>query len=500
MPANKTEKIQRTIQIYAIFAVVLIAITITAVAVYPLYSKLRDTEQRGLAFARDTGVLIVDEYVARIKDIAKQISSRTKARLLVQDYDDNKISKHEMTPYLRNILRSALRSSTQLMGITRVNKNGDIMANVGKPIPSDFYPAHMTPSQLKLYGPFTRDKHYFITVVSPIYAPKKKYVGADITLFDISDLQSSIHKKIQHRLGEILVAYIDHHQLNIFSPIDTPWKTILHANNVLVESLITAIDHRDHGVISGPVDGINLFIAFAPIHQSNWGIAVVVKKSALFASIQKALWLILGVIILVTLCFIIGLELCLRPLSGRIIMRTNELEAEIDNSKQELKQANEKLQHIVDYDFLTGIINRRGFTDIVNKEISRSKREERSFAILYIDVNDFKKTNDEKGHEAGDILLKAIAERLTLVMRKEDTVARLGGDEFAIILPGVGDNKMAPLMAKAREIVNLPVSYNNDFIACNISIGSAIYPKDGITIDNLLKQADKAMYIEKKRK
>lgn len=509
MSANSTAKIHRAIQFYAITTVILIAIIISYVSVYPLYSNLRDTEQRDLIFARDTSVLIVDEYVSRIKDITKQISSRTKAKLLLEEYGEGKISKAEMQTYLRKILNSALKSSTQLISITRINNKGEMIAQVGKYIPKSFFPKDINNEKLKVYGPFFKDKHYYLTIYSPIKTSKYQKIGADITLFDITDLQSSIHQKMQHRLGEILIAYIADKKLKIFSPIDTVWRKLLTSENPLVTSLSVAINHKDDGITAGEVEDHNVIIAYAPIQQTNWGIAVVVKKSTLFASIRKVLWLILLAIVFVTIFFVIGLRLRLKPLSGRIIMEHQELEdklkknrIELDKANAELQASNNKLKHLINYDHLTQILNRAGFTSALEQEISRAKRQNYNFVLLFLDLNDFKKINDEKGHEAGDIVLKTIAERLSLSKRKEDIVARLGGDEFAMISThtDTSSTTVNVITNKIKDLGNIPITIHDQNIFCKISIGAALYPRDGKTSEELLRTADKRMYIDKQNK
>jgi diguanylate cyclase (GGDEF)-like protein len=499
VPKNKTEKIQRIIRIYSLVTVVLIAFTVTILAIYPLYSLLRETEKRDLVFARDTSVLIVDEYVSRIKDIAKQISSRTKARILLEEYQAQKITRQQMQSYLRTILQSALQSSTQLIGITRMDSKGEIMASVGKPITSTFLPKTNSQSEIAIHGPFIRDKHYYLTITSPIWAPNNQLVGQDISLFDITDLQSSIHKKLQYRLGEILIAYIDNNKLNIFSPLDTPWRSLLQSNNPLVKSLTNAISQHHQGLVSGNVGDSKVIISYAPIHQTNWGIAVIIKHDELFSSVQKILWVILFVIAAVTLIFTAGLGMCLRPLSGKLILQHQELQDEINLQKSELALANTQLKHLVDHDALTGIKSRRAFETALLKEHSRAKRNHESFGLLYIDVNNFKLINDNHGHEAGDSILKSIAERLVHTLRTEDTIARVGGDEFAVIIPCATSENIAAIANKVMNLTRLPINYHNKLIECSVSIGYACYPDDSSDIDQLMRQADHNMYNEKRR-
>jgi len=496
----KTKKIQRRIKMYAILAVVLIAVTIAVISITPLYSTLRDTEQRDLIFARDTSVLIVDEYVSRIKDIARQISSRTKARRLVEDYESGKINKREMQAYLTTILNSALINSSQIIGISRINNKGQILTAVGKPISPMFWPKEVHSKRIQLYGPYVVHNHYYLSVLSPIYAPNKKRIGADVSLFDITDLQSNIHEKMQYRLGNILISYIENNEVHVLSPVRSDWENLLRSNNVLNKSIVDAIHNKESGLISGNIDGNTVFIAYAPVHQSSWGIAVIIKKSALYSSIEKILWMIVIAVIVVTLLFIVGLTLILKPLSGKVLLHNIDLENQIEKGKEELKEVNEKLQFLVDHDYLTDILNRRGFEETLSRELSYAQRHNESFTIFYIDVDNFKRINDEMGHDAGDYLLKKVSQQLTMATRKEDVIARLGGDEFAVIAKNLDENGSKELLNKITHLTQLPIRYENQSIQYTVSTGYAIYPTDGKDLKALIKKADLMMYQAKKKK
>ena len=496
----KTGRVQRIVRMYSILAVILIAIIITIIAVYPLYSKLRDTEQQGLVFARDTSVLIVDEYVSRIKDIARQISSRTKASMLLEEYERGDITKDNMQKFLSTILKAALKNSTQLIGITRLNNKNEIISLVGKPVPEQFLLKRIKSDALTLYGPFTWHKHYYVVIVSPIFSPKKKHLGSDMTLFDITDLQASIHQKMQNRLGEILIAYLHDNKIDVFSPIDTQWRNLLNPNNVLSKSLINAIGHKQHGLRTGSVGGKDVFIAYSPVQQSSWGIAVIIKKSALFASIKKILWSIIGTIVVIVILFVVGLSLCLQPLTGKLILHTQELEDKISDNQKELNIINQKLQYSVGHDFLTDVLNRRGFDEALDRELSSAKRHGTSFALLYIDINYFKLVNDEMGHDAGDYLLKELTALLEISTRQEDIIARLGGDEFAVIAPDVDKNQALLLAKKIDSIVNTPLIYHDKELTLSVSLGLAHFPDDGTDKEALLKVSDQNMYDDKMRK
>lgn len=164
----------------------------------------------------------------------------------------------------------------------------------------------------------------------------------------------------------------------------------------------------------------------------------------------------------------------------------------------ERRKLNAELLRAARHDELTGLPNRRLFYDRVTSALVRTRRHQNRAAVLYIDVDDFKNVNDSLGHAAGDRLLQVVAERLQQCVREEDTVARLGGDEFAVLLEEVHDLEAATAVAeKIRAGVARTISIEDRELHMMLSIGIAIYPDHGTRIDQLLEQADRAMYSAK---
>lgn len=147
------------------------------------------------------------------------------------------------------------------------------------------------------------------------------------------------------------------------------------------------------------------------------------------------------------------------------------------------------------FDGLTGVPNRMLFHDRLQHCLEMAARERYCVALLYIDLDRFKEVNDTLGHEAGDDLLRQVASRINAILRKTDTIARLGGDEFAVIMPKVLEPPSATMVA-GRILTHLERPFalvgGDGFISA--SIGIAVYPQDGLSIEELMRSADRAMY------
>jgi diguanylate cyclase (GGDEF)-like protein/PAS domain S-box-containing protein len=163
----------------------------------------------------------------------------------------------------------------------------------------------------------------------------------------------------------------------------------------------------------------------------------------------------------------------------------------------ERRRANEKIAHLAHYDALTDLPNRVLFREQIERELQRARRGEQ-FALLYIDVDEFKGINDSLGHHVGDELLKAVAARIRGCIRETDLIARLGGDEFAVIQTAVRDTSdVVEFTTRLHEAIRQPFECLGHHLSTDASIGIALAPKDGTDLDQLVKNADLAMYAAK---
>lgn len=153
------------------------------------------------------------------------------------------------------------------------------------------------------------------------------------------------------------------------------------------------------------------------------------------------------------------------------------------------------------YDPLTELPNRRLFTDRLQLEMIKAERDQKSLAVLFIDLDHFKNVNDSLGHDIGDNLLIEISKRLSHCVRKSDTVARLGGDEFVIILTDLGPDgdDSANVAQSIIDTLQRPLQLAGNSLQITASIGIAIFPVDASSYEDLLRYADQAMYASKRK-
>jgi diguanylate cyclase (GGDEF)-like protein len=204
--------------------------------------------------------------------------------------------------------------------------------------------------------------------------------------------------------------------------------------------------------------------------------------------------------VLVTLAIV---PLLVAGLGRRLQRRLDVAITEREVFRAELDAAcrtTEELRNLANHDELTGLPNRSLLHDRLGLAITQSHRQGSHLAVLFLDLDDFKRVNDSLGHGSGDSLLVELARRVRTSVRAGDTVARFGGDEFIVLLDGVSGARDAELVAaKVLDAVQAPYRLDGHEVSIAASLGVSVYPRDGTSSDELLRSADAAMYREKRR-
>lgn len=188
---------------------------------------------------------------------------------------------------------------------------------------------------------------------------------------------------------------------------------------------------------------------------------------------------------------------CFNAMLYNIEQRENSLENQVRLRTNELENANIQLQQYAYQDGLTDLPNRRYFYEKLQSLVSIKGMK---FALIFIDLDGFKEVNDSLGHDYGDLLLHQVATRLQSCITTKDTVARLGGDEFTLILEGVNSPDEASKIAEAvKSSLMQSIKVKKETVYVTASIGLTFFPADGLTVEELVRRADQAMYLSKNK-
>jgi diguanylate cyclase (GGDEF)-like protein len=164
----------------------------------------------------------------------------------------------------------------------------------------------------------------------------------------------------------------------------------------------------------------------------------------------------------------------------------------------ESRTVDEHIRYLAHYDGLTSLPNRFLFKEYLEQALVEARKRRQKFAVLFLDLDKFKEVNDRFGHEAGDEVLRQIANRMRACLRHTDKIARMGGDEFYVLIDALHDSRYAADVAqKLLQAASRPVEAAGKMHQLSVSIGISIYPNDGHDTQSLLQKADTAMYRAK---
>lgn len=187
-------------------------------------------------------------------------------------------------------------------------------------------------------------------------------------------------------------------------------------------------------------------------------------------------------------------------LAERVDRTLQQRESDLRRIRRQLARldhTDDTLRLAAHQDPLTGLLNRRGFEDAFSERLAEHQINQRSFAVMFLDIDHFKRINDSMGHDAGDELLKVISQRIRGELRDGDVVARFGGDEFCVLVPVDHADEANTLAQRVMEKMKAPISLAGRSLVMTTSIGISLFPEHGDSLSALLKHADMALYHSK---
>lgn len=227
-----------------------------------------------------------------------------------------------------------------------------------------------------------------------------------------------------------------------------------------------------------------------------WSLNLVLPEGAVLESATSDNSLQLGLTIAIIALLIIAGSISASMADKKLQSKEHDLRR-VNVLLSQLDQARMSLQQVAHYDPLTNLLNRRGFNQTFSEKLTEYSANNGMLAVMFLDIDHFKRINDSLGHDAGDELLKAIAERIRSATRAEDVVSRFGGDEFCILI-SLHNYEEAELLAnRVMQKMKEPIALAGRHMVMTTSIGISIFPQDGQTCDELLKHADLALYQSK---
>jgi diguanylate cyclase (GGDEF)-like protein len=242
----------------------------------------------------------------------------------------------------------------------------------------------------------------------------------------------------------------------------------------------------------GMLSDRNIIASYVPVRPHDAAAVEAVLEvysdvTPLVQRIERAQWNLLGGVLGAMALVYLALQLML----GRY--------QRLLKGQEEQRVAQEaRIRHQAYHDSLTGLPNRASFTEHLDEALRRAKRTQWPLGLLFVDLDLFKRVNDSLGHDAGDLLLRGVAERIRRALRETDMLFRMGGDEFTVLLEDVrGPEETAMVAQRLIDTIAEPMQLQHHEIAVSASVGISMYPRDDVLAERLVKNADTAMYRAK---
>jgi PAS domain S-box-containing protein len=354
---NISKRLQNSIIIYSALGVLTISIIVALVSIIPLFNHIKKDEDRNLLSAVKARTLAVEEYLSRAKDIALQITSRTRIRDYLDAYNKGEIGLNELVNFTAPKLVDAMNLAEEVDGISRLDHKGSLVVQVGLPIPEELWRVPDEKSgEVFINNPIALEGGSYLVVGAPILDGQSRRVGTDIILFRVTRLRQIVEDYTGlGETGETVLGVAHNSQVQLFFPLrgnrgEAPKSFPM--SSPLGRAFEKAF-HKETGILKSP-DSPEV-IAYGPIQNSKWGIVVKMKKRELYAPVNRQVVVIGGIIVVLISLSTFGMVVLLRPLAGRMIIHTDELQREIQEKTAALeaelgerKQTEEALRRIRD--------------------------------------------------------------------------------------------------------------------------------------------------------
>lgn len=340
--SQNVRQLRTNITLWSGAGIFIASIIVACVSIFPLYNQLQTKEKENLQSTVKTRTMAVEEFLSKAKNVALQITSRTRARQLLQAYNQGELEPPQFRENISPILQDALRKSDAVAGIARLGSNQQLAVSVGIQIPNQYWsipPA--TSNQVTVEGPIDIQGQSYLVLGAPIVENQENRVGTDVVLFRTRNLRRMI-EDYQEELGDtgdIILASSLGTNIDLLFPLQDGSETLSEE----VANVMTKAISGEQGVWDFPTRSQTM--AYFPVKNSNWGIAIIRDNAALYGSLNERLRNILIIIVFLAVVGSIGMIWLLRPLAGKTVLQTEQLQQEIEEKNSLLQEKNKILEY-----------------------------------------------------------------------------------------------------------------------------------------------------------
>ncbi|MFH2122277.1 MAG: PAS domain S-box protein [Pseudomonadota bacterium] len=339
-------------------AVLLICTVVAVSSFFSFYGQLQESVRTRLLFDYTTQKGRIEQHLAKLQDIAAQVTSRTQIREALEAYNQGKISREKLVAFSLPKLQDAMNHSPVIAGINRFNPQKELLVQVGMAIPaSEQFIPHDSLRQPSLFGPIASAESWYLVVGAPIINRDGERVGTDIILFNILQLEKIIQDfSAAEKTAEMIFVYKTAHQTHLISSLHADQKPeLIDPGSSLGKTVQQAFSQKE-GIVVADDDlagGTGYVMSYGPVGtRDGWAIMIKMSQEQLYGKIKANARRVAAIIAGLIILGAFGLVLLLRPLSGKIIIHQGELEKEIEEKTRRLehelnehKKAEDALSH-----------------------------------------------------------------------------------------------------------------------------------------------------------
>jgi len=341
---TSTKRLQKTIVVSSAVGIFTVGLIVAVAGITPLYEYLKDEEKRNLVLVLNTKTIAVEEYLARIKDLALQISSRTNAREAIESHNKGVRDISQLEPILRGNMLDALEYAPDIWGITRLDIRGHPLVSVGVEVPPELQ-APAGPKQFgpSIEGPLIVGDNALVVVRSPIRNKDAELVGTDVLVVRLINLRRIIEDYTGlGKTGEAFLGFVKQDKVQLLFPTRypkrLPWRNVPLDTPVGSAIAASAQERKSGLLVSGSSLETREIVVYCPIRGSNWGIGLKISVDELFSPVRRQIFATTTLILVLIALGTTGMILLVRPLAGKTIIHTDELAREIKEKTAHLRE------------------------------------------------------------------------------------------------------------------------------------------------------------------
>jgi diguanylate cyclase (GGDEF)-like protein/PAS domain S-box-containing protein len=320
---NVAARLQKSIIVSSAVSIVLFGLLVAGVSIVPLYQHLTSDAEQTLSLGANTRAVAVNEYLTRTCDVAAQITSRTQIRVALERYNQGEMTHEELVEFSAPKLADALAQSPEIAGMVRYDQAGAPVVQLGLEYPLEQLPPPGASDTVKLYEPALFEGESYLIVSAPIPNAAGQLVGTDMVIFELERLRQIVNDTTDLNAdSEVLLALYDGNQIQ---PL-LPDMSFDGAQRAMLERAYQ--QQQAQGVLQPGEQGDSV-MAYSRLDNEPWLLAIATSTQQLYAPVYRQIHVLSALILALLLAGILGMSYLLRPLTGKLIVHTDELKREI---------------------------------------------------------------------------------------------------------------------------------------------------------------------------